>query len=549
MKKNILSKRSLLGLIAAPLISFTGFGQIPTAGLIAEYTFNDQNYLDESGNGNHAVANNVVTTEDRFGNLEYASYFSGSNSWLTLPNSLLLQNEITISLWVKPITDGIIIGQQSSALPNSTSAFVPILYVNNQYNLNAYLWDGTTGNIASSNLSMTVGAWRHLVITGDQNGQTIYVDGVNQGQGAAPNISNIGSLIHNQIGSGVSGGSWNNAPSGQYSFKGTIDDVRIYNRAIAAGEVQQLYNESDPDPIGLMAKYSFNSQNTLDESGNSNHATENSTTYVEDRFGNPQSALAFNDSLSVLDLQTNLLNFTEKITISMWFKTNSNGTLITQQAEPYTAASASTRVPMLYIRNDGQLNAKLWDGSTGNTNSSTTNFSDNEWHHVVLTGDANSQDVFVDNVSVGQGGGYTRLANATYNHIGQGKAGGSWPSSNYDFPFTGVIDDVAIFSKRYTANQVDSLYYEPNPALSASLEESEEKIVSINAIPNPTNGTFKVQNSEGFTFENLILYNSLGEILRTTNSGSMDISDLTPGIYFCKVINSDTFITVPVRKE
>lgn len=31
--------------------------------------------------------------------------------------------------------------------------------------------------------------------------------------------------------------------TGSYLFPGSIDDVRIYNRALSATEVQQLYNE------------------------------------------------------------------------------------------------------------------------------------------------------------------------------------------------------------------------------------------------------------------------------------------------------------------
>lgn len=73
---------------------------------------------------------------------------------------------------------------------------------------------------------------------------------------------------------------------------------------------------------GLIAKFSFNNQNTLDKSTIGNDATGFYLTAVTDRFGAPNKAFAFKDS-SYMTLPNVMLN-EYKLSISVWFKTESN---------------------------------------------------------------------------------------------------------------------------------------------------------------------------------------------------------------------------------
>ena len=49
-------------------------------GLIAYYPFTDGSTEDFSGNGNHGIANNVDSVQDRFGNAASALYFSNTDT-------------------------------------------------------------------------------------------------------------------------------------------------------------------------------------------------------------------------------------------------------------------------------------------------------------------------------------------------------------------------------------------------------------------------------------------------------------------------------------
>ena len=59
---------------------------VPTNGLVGWWPFNG-NANDESGNGNDGVVNGATLTEDRFGNVDKAYSFDGSNNTGVVINS------------------------------------------------------------------------------------------------------------------------------------------------------------------------------------------------------------------------------------------------------------------------------------------------------------------------------------------------------------------------------------------------------------------------------------------------------------------------------
>ena len=72
-------------------------------GLQAYYPFNG-NANDASGNNNNPTFNNATITSDRFGNPKNAYHFNGVYQYMRIPNkpSLNFKNEITLSVWVRP---------------------------------------------------------------------------------------------------------------------------------------------------------------------------------------------------------------------------------------------------------------------------------------------------------------------------------------------------------------------------------------------------------------------------------------------------------------
>ncbi len=76
-----------------------------------------------------------------------------------------------------------------------------------------------------------VGVWTHVLATCDGTNLRFYVNGV---LAAGPSVVTADApvITHSEI------GGW----SGSYLWNGLIDDVRVYNRALSAGEIKRLYN-------------------------------------------------------------------------------------------------------------------------------------------------------------------------------------------------------------------------------------------------------------------------------------------------------------------
>ena len=73
-----------------------------------------------------------------------------------------------------------------------------------------------------------VGAWTHVALTYNGSQLRLYVNGVQVASGAAS-----GAIQSSTSPLWIGG----NQPYGEY-FKGLIDDVRVYNRALTPAEIQ-----------------------------------------------------------------------------------------------------------------------------------------------------------------------------------------------------------------------------------------------------------------------------------------------------------------------
>ncbi|MDP6905511.1 MAG: LamG domain-containing protein, partial [Verrucomicrobiota bacterium] len=75
--------------------------------------------------------------------------------------------------------------------------------------------------------------WHHFVFTVDEDGASIYLDG-----NAQQRDKWTGSSIKTENNYDVQIGAYGD----QSYYQGKLDDIRIYNRALSAGEVKALYD-------------------------------------------------------------------------------------------------------------------------------------------------------------------------------------------------------------------------------------------------------------------------------------------------------------------
>jgi len=144
------------------------------------------------------------------------------------------------------------------------------------------------------------------------------------------------------------------------------------------------------------------------------------------------------------------LQLTTNISISVWFKIDSNPTntylnIITKWISGDAAWSA-------YVTNStGKLS--FWISTNGSTQKqihSSTNVNDNQWHHFVGTNDGVNNKIYIDGVleDTGTSG---NIYNSTQNIL-IGK------TNQNSFLFEGLIDEVSIWNTALTSDAVTEIY-------------------------------------------------------------------------------------------
>ena len=227
--------------IAIVALSINAFAQIPVNGLVGYWPFNG-NANDESGNGNNGTIHGATLTADRFGNINSAYSFNGTNNWIegntTIGNFGL--SDFTISCWIVALTGSLeetYIGKRSDGTygNNWFGAIDPPSRI-------AY-WDVDADNtgknhyVIYSNLILNTSNWYNIVFQREGNNWRLFINGVENATLTTPAIQNINNTAPFTIGARY----WDTNLTGY--FTGKIDDVRMYNRALSSSEITSLYNE------------------------------------------------------------------------------------------------------------------------------------------------------------------------------------------------------------------------------------------------------------------------------------------------------------------
>lgn len=170
---------------------------------------------DSSGNNYHGTLNGPFwTTAGKSGR---GLVFDGANDYIST-NLPELATPWTASLWVKreDSTNG------SASLMSSASCALKLEQFNNTNKVGF-----TKFGVADYTFNYTApaGAWVHLSFVGTSAGTSLYVNGVFQETNSAAiscPLSYVGSSTE--------------------AFKGTLDDLKVYNRALSSGEIWTLAN-------------------------------------------------------------------------------------------------------------------------------------------------------------------------------------------------------------------------------------------------------------------------------------------------------------------
>ncbi|MFA6980712.1 MAG: LamG-like jellyroll fold domain-containing protein [Ignavibacteriaceae bacterium] len=430
--------------------------------LVAYYPFTDGSLADFSANGNAASNFGAQLVADRFGIPNNAYHFNG-DAYMSVPNSLSLQsptNMVTLSGWVNNDVGSI----YAIAVKSASSGL-------GQYRL--YLTDYSVvfSSSITSDVSMPFtfehGKWYFVAVTWDGNNINYFVNGnfIGSVPSAGTLTPDTEPLIFGMDTPGLT----------EFTV-GTIDDIRIYNRALPAAEIRALYHEGGWDnrmvDSGLVAYYPFNN-NTIDESGNGNNGTNNGAIPTFDRFNTPNSALSFDGNNNfVLVPSSTSLNVQNSITLSAWIKTDNPH--IIQDLNPGSILAkhetVQTRQYDLFFYNapHDSLHFDLVDERDNfssdeyffATTTPSASYHDNQWHMVLGTYDyaTGFSQIYIDGALTSAR--YLGQINLMKSNVPLTIGCYSEQNSNFRGFYQGIIDDIRIYDRSLSQHEIMMLYYE-----------------------------------------------------------------------------------------
>jgi hypothetical protein len=183
---------------------------------------------DWSGNANHGVMTNMDPSTDRVeGKFGKALDFDGGDDYVDLPNDVEYDDQVSAFAWFK--SEGspaggyhIIFGGSNLEISIPTSGAIRTgIYTSARF-------------VSNHGSGLTDGNWHHIGFTFDGSTKNSYIDGEYVGQQTGITGTLISSFSYRRI------GRFGSDPG--YYLNGLVDDARIYNYALTAEQIRQVYN-------------------------------------------------------------------------------------------------------------------------------------------------------------------------------------------------------------------------------------------------------------------------------------------------------------------
>ncbi len=473
-----------------------GISVVAPENLMAYYPLNGD-AVDAGTFGHDGTVFEAIPTTDRNGNADQAYYFDGVNDYIDIGD---WENggSMSFTFWARwdafnNYSRIIDLGNGSS----SNNIIVGNYQTGNNIFFSTY---NNSSEIKYYTPALTLGQWDYIAATIDNQGEMkVYRNGALIGSKSNTYVPNILTRTAQYIGK-------SNFSADGY-FKGAIDELKIYNKTLSAEEIMldyegtggnslppviaeicaseapysfgtqqlstsgtyyetyQTVNGCDsivqlnltvhpvysslemPDETNLFAYYPFNG-NATDESGNGHDGIVNGATLTHDRNGNSSSAYLFDGNDGIDVSHSDELNMNGELSISCWIKPT-----VLQNAMIFGKSNyVSATNYLLRVQSDGNLQ---WEYD-GFLNTTTKPLQANNWYHIVVTADnpGEHRKVYVNGELIAE----TNTSSGPFGSITNELTFG-YASRNAEY-FRGAIDDIRLYNKELTENEITALYQE-----------------------------------------------------------------------------------------
>ncbi len=431
--------------------------------------------IDSAGMNNLTIYGGVIFTDE--GAIGSAYEFNSDDDYMEKTISGAVIQNYTVSFWIYLL---------DSAKPLILRLGGTSFYVswNNQFRVVDFNLSANTagGYFGSSFATDYVNKWTHVVFTRTGGTLNAYTDGILNATTTSSGLSTTSPTL--RIGNIFAG----------RNFNGTIDQVMIYNRSLTAAEIYEMYldgrinssstvstdqdlgasavnqtdvnndviknifnwyrNETSISLLNMPFEGGSNTTWTRDYSPYGNNGTVVGATYNATGGVDGRGAYQFDGNQYINITSNTYLNPTDEITITAWIKASrwqTNYWEGTIAGKDDWASGAHGYV--LRTGQDGILSFVIGNGTdwlesmTGSLMQNTT------WYHVAGTFNKTTIKTYID----GREKSATNLSSTTINGS-QFNLGIAKDSYAPDRRFNGTIDEVQIFNRSLTQEQIFSLY-------------------------------------------------------------------------------------------
>jgi len=370
--------------------------------------------------------------------------FDGIDDYLNV-STYDLGNTFTIAGWVKLPSGS---NNLNTIFSNSTSGFSATgckLFIYGSTNATAGRIQFETGNGTLGDAATTATGvfqydqWNHVAITVDRTSgrATIYYNGVDRTSDP---------IIRNdfQTNQAVQIGQMTNNSN---RFKGELDELHVYNRALYASEIEALRTQRD----GPIAHWRFNNTNTDDSGGNHPAILQGTAAYTLTAM---EGSHALNLPATTDYASVGTIDLGQSFTFSGWVKgTSGSGGLQTIFANSGTGSTVAGIKLFLYgsaSAQPGRLRLETGNGTAGgDAFTNLTAFAYDVWNHVAVTVDrtTGTAAIYINGVDA-TADGSIRNDFPTNQALLLGKM------TDLNASLLGALDDVRFYGRALTFEEV-----------------------------------------------------------------------------------------------
>jgi hypothetical protein len=218
----------------------------PHPGLAGWWSFNEGTGTlasDNSGNGNTGTINGATWVDGKYGK---AMSFNGVSNYVDIGDTLDPQlSDFTVMSWIKTATGSSRIIDKMDWVSTWRGFFVAL---DSSGHLVGGVGDGSTYKSVVGNTVLTDNLWHCVAVVFDRSANAqIFVDGLPK------ETISISALVASNINNAAKMRAGSTPYGGNY-FNGVIDEVRMYNRALSATEIQADYSIGPDFSANVLAK-------------------------------------------------------------------------------------------------------------------------------------------------------------------------------------------------------------------------------------------------------------------------------------------------------